>query len=303
MDRASAQHPVGGSGPAPASPRDAGAVLDAAYAACLDAHPEPPGGSLLAQTILTGAARRALLQLIELRPGCDVLDLGTGFGPVVLELAHRSNVRGVGVDRDPEVLALATTIAGSLEHLLHPGASVRFEQGEVTALPFEAGTFDLATARLLFQHLPDPRGAVRELWRVLRPSGKVIVVDVDDGFGLTYPAASPELQALEHAFAKCQASQGGDREIGRKLSTYFSEGGFRIDSVRVLGSAQHLASEQGDASRVLNASRLRNLREEIVARGLLEAGEFDRLLVAYEQELPVQRFRAECQVVLVAEKP
>ena len=68
--------------------------LDSAYARFLDDNPVPPGGSLLAQTILTGAARRSLLPLLEVAPGASVLDLGTGYAPVLLELARRRAVRG-----------------------------------------------------------------------------------------------------------------------------------------------------------------------------------------------------------------
>lgn len=277
--------------------------LDEAYAAYLDAHPAPPGGSLLAQTILTGPTRRSLLSLLEVRPGEDVLDLGTGFGPVVLEMAHRYEVHGVGIDVDQDVLAVATSVAETLGAWLCSGSSVRFERAEVEDLPFADGTFDVATARLLFQHVVEPRRVVAELWRVLRRGARVLLFDVDDGLSLTYPLPSPDLVALEQAFAACQSGRGGDREVGRKLTTYFAEAGFEIRTVQLLAQAQHQASAPGDPSRLVNAARLRAARDEIVRRGLLGGHEFDRYLTAYESEPPVARFRAESQLVVVAERP
>lgn len=274
--------------------------LDRAYARLLDDNPTPPGGSLLAQTILTGAARRSLLPLLDVPAGADVLDLGTGYGPVLLELARVRAVRGLGVDTDVEVLAAAEAITSSLASWLHEGSSLRFLPGEARALEVEDGAFDLVCARLLFQHLEDPRAVVRECRRVLRPGGRAVVFDVDDGFSVTYPPASPELGRLEAAFDRAQSMRGGDREVGRKLTTYFADAGFAIGSVQLLAQAQHVAPVQGDASRLVNLARLRAARAEILRAGLLGAEEFDRCLAAYEVEPAVARFRAESQIVLVA---
>lgn len=274
--------------------------LDSAYARFLDDNPVPPGGSLLAQTILTGAARRSLLPLLEVAPGASVLDLGTGYAPVLLELARRRAVRGLGIDTDAEVLAAAEAITGSLASWLHEGSSLRFRLGEAGSLDLEDATFDLVCARLLFQHLADPAAAVRECRRVLRPGGRAVVFDVDDGFSVTYPEPSPELGRLEAAFDRSQSLRGGDREIGRKLTTYFADAGFAIESVQLLAQAQHVAAVQGGASRAVNVARLRAARAGIVDAGLMAAAEFDRCLAAYEAEPAVPRFRAESQVVVVA---
>jgi SAM-dependent methyltransferase len=274
--------------------------LDRAYARFLDEHPLPPGGSLLAQTILTGAARRSLLPLLDVARGADVLDLGTGYGPVLLELARVRAVRGLGVDTDAEVLAAAEAITRSLASWLHDGSSIRFRLGEAGSLDLGDATFDLVCARLLFQHLEDPRAVVRECHRILRPGGRAVVFDVDDGFSVTYPATSPELDRLEGAFDRAQSLRGGDREVGRKLTTYFVDAGFAIASVQLLAQAQHVAAAQGDASRAVNLARLQAARGDIVGAGLIEAGEFDRCLAAYAVEPAVARFRAESQVVVVA---
>ena len=277
-------------------------ALDLAYARYLDEHPSPPGGSLLAQTILTGPARRSLLPMLTVPPDAGILDLGTGFGPVALEVAHVQAVRVVGLDSDEAVLEATRQIASSLGSWLHDGSSVDFRLGDATDVDVEAGAFDLVAARLLFQHLPDPRAVVSECWRVLRPGGRVVVFDVDDGFGVSFPPPSPELACLESAFDSSQARRGGDREVGRKLTTYLADAGFAIRRVQLLAQAQHVAPAQGDASRLVNLARLRAARAEIVGAGLLAADVFDRSLAAYEREPAVPRFRAESQIAVVAER-
>ncbi len=274
-------------------------VLDRAYAAYLDAHPAPPGGSLLAQTILTGAARRTLYPLLEVEPGAELLDLGTGFGPVVFELAHLHRVRAVGVDIDEAVLDVAGALGDALAGWVREASAVRFAPADVADLPYGAAAFDVVTARLLFQHLPDPEAVVAEIRRVLRPGGRAFVFDVDDGLGVTYPEPSAALTALEGAFAACQSGRGGDRHVGRKLTTYFATAGFDVGPLRLLAQAAHVASEQGDASRSLTVARLLAARSEIVGRGLLAAAEFDAHLDAFVHEPAVARFRAECQLAAV----
>jgi SAM-dependent methyltransferase len=277
--------------------------LDERYAAYLDEHPSPAGGSLLAQTILTGPARRSLLPLVDVPAGSDYLDVGTGFGPMLFEAAHLAPIRGVGLDRDADVLKIARMINESLASWLHPGAALGFEFGDVGALPFEAAAFDVCSARLVFQHLPDPTAAVAELVRVLRPGGRLHVFDVDDGMSITYPAPSSALAALEAAFAVCQSGRGGDREVGRKLTTYFSDAGLEITRIHLLPGAEHQRSTPGDASRTVNSARLMSARPEIIARGLMTGEEFDARIEEYRDEPSIGRFRAETQVLVVATKP
>lgn len=277
-------------------------ALDLAYRAYLAANPMPPGGVLLAQTVAIAPLRRSLLPLLPHQPGWEVVDLGTGFGPLAFELAHRHPVRVTGVDRDAEVLAAARHLAGGLANWLAPGASVDFVEAPAEELPFAADRFDLATAVLLLQHVPDPAAVVAEMRRVLRPGGLAFGFDVDDGLGATYPEGGP-LGRLEAAFDAWQASYGGDRHIGRKLSVLFTEAGFEVLQISVLPEAQHLETRPGEGTRVMTASRLRAAREGIVGTGLLDRTTFDALLADYESAPPHPLCRIEGRVALLARKP
>lgn len=296
--------PVGAAptAPTPVAAGDAGDALTAAYRRFLATHPSPPGGSLLGQTVAIAPVRQAFVPLVPLAPGWRVLDVGTGYGSVAFELAHRQPVAVTGVDVDPAVVAAAGEIAGGLTSWLDPGATVAFREGPAEALPCTDGSFELATATLLLQHVPSPPAVVAELWRVLRPGGLAFAFDVDDGLGATYPLGEA-LDRLETAFDAWQASYGGDRRIGRKLSVLFAEQGFEIVRLEVLTQAQHLHTSPGDQLRALTAARLLAAKPGIVGQGFLDGPEFDQLLEEYQRGAAHSLCRMEGRVALVARKP
>jgi ubiquinone/menaquinone biosynthesis C-methylase UbiE len=100
----------------------------------------------------------------------DALDLGSGTGFLSLELASRGH-RVTGVDFAPAMIARAERKAAER------GLSVRFEQADAEQLPFAAASFDLAISRHVLWTLPHPEAAIDEWIRVLRPGGRLVVVD------------------------------------------------------------------------------------------------------------------------------
>jgi len=100
------------------------------------------------------------------------IDLGAGAGHATLALApHVARVDAI--DPTPEMLAVATRLAAE-----RGIANVAFTEARADALPFPDGTFDLAVSRFSIHHWPDPAGALREVARVLRPGGRVVLVDL-----------------------------------------------------------------------------------------------------------------------------
>ena len=100
-------------------------------------------------------------------PQGTVLDAACGTGRHSVELARRGH-RVIGVDRSPAMLELARA-------KVPQGA---FRQGDLMALPVEAGGVDAVVCALALVHLPEIRGAMAEFARVLRPGGRVIISDV-----------------------------------------------------------------------------------------------------------------------------
>jgi SAM-dependent methyltransferase len=128
--------------------------------------------------IMAARAERAAPELTErLRTFCVLggderaLDAGTGAGTFALALAP--SVREVvGVDPVPELLEEARRLAPA-----GGAANITFVEGDATALPFEAGSFDLAACARTLHHVRRPELVVAELTRVVRPGGKILLVD------------------------------------------------------------------------------------------------------------------------------
>jgi arsenite methyltransferase len=128
-------------------------------------------------------------------PGGTVLDVGSGFGPVPMELAAIAPVRAVGVDVDAEVLKAAESLEASAAKAggFSPGRDIRFEVGDAYALPRPDKSLDRATARFVFQPLVDPPSAGAELARVVRRGGLAWLIDVDEGLSFSHPPGRPPI--------------------------------------------------------------------------------------------------------------
>jgi ubiquinone/menaquinone biosynthesis C-methylase UbiE len=104
------------------------------------------------------------------RQALDALDIGCGTGFLSLELAARGH-RVTGIDFAPAMLALAK------EKAAEAGAAIRFEEADAENLPFAPASFDLVITRHVLWTLPHPEAAIDEWMRVLRPGGRLAVID------------------------------------------------------------------------------------------------------------------------------
>jgi ubiquinone/menaquinone biosynthesis C-methylase UbiE len=124
-------------------------------------------------SIRTPAERAAwdrILDLVLPPKTLDALDVGCGTGFLALELAARGH-RVTAVDFAPAMIVEARRKAAAR------GATIRFEEADAEQLPYESGRFDLVISRHLLWTLPHPERAVDDWIRVLRPAGRLVVVD------------------------------------------------------------------------------------------------------------------------------
>jgi ubiquinone/menaquinone biosynthesis C-methylase UbiE len=121
------------------------------------------------------AFRERLVDLARLAPGEAVLDVGCGTGTLAIAAKRRVGPGGAvhGIDASPEMIARATRKA------TRAGADVVFQTEIVEALPFPDAHFHAVLSTLMLHHLPRParQRCAREMRRVTRPGGRVLVVD------------------------------------------------------------------------------------------------------------------------------
>ena len=158
-----------------------------------------------------------------LRDGMSILELGSGPGFVteqLLALCPGSHVTCVEID--PDLTARAE------RYLRSRGLSGRYTivHGDVMALDLPDNSFDFTYARLVFQHLRDPLGAMKQIHRVLKPAGRLAINDIDIGLGEIVEPHNPEAEALETRLHESRSQRGGDPRIGRKLWRMLGASGY-----------------------------------------------------------------------------
>lgn len=116
-----------------------------------------------------------------------LLEVGSGAGHWMRTFAPflPDGCEVVGIDSDPK---WADPNAAWIKDLTVRGISVKIQPGNATALPFADATFDFVTCQTVLIHLREPRVALREMRRVLKPGGLLLCVEPDN-FG-TFSSAS-----------------------------------------------------------------------------------------------------------------
>jgi len=197
------------------------------------------------------------------RPGLDVLDLGCGPGVCSMAMADEQDGGSViGVDRSPLMLKHARQFATEQDT-----RNVTFLQGNVDNLPLLESSIDFTWSRYLFQHLPNPRAALREVRRVLRPGGTVCIVDIDHGYRRLTPH-HPTIEACFEQLKDAQRQLDGDPEIGSKLGDLLEEAGLEDVEVETFERI-----DQGEAIKYYGALSISpEIREGVGERGDVLSG-------------------------------
>ncbi|MBN8246850.1 MAG: ubiquinone/menaquinone biosynthesis methyltransferase [Verrucomicrobia bacterium] len=117
--------------------------------------------------------KRRLLRLAEVRPGTQALDVCCGTGDVAFALA-RAGAITTGFDFSAPMLAVARKRAGGWREA---AKAPEFLQGDALALPFPDASFDVVTISYGLRNLANLDRGLRELLRVLRPGGRLLILD------------------------------------------------------------------------------------------------------------------------------
>ena len=122
-------------------------------------------------TYTTAPFAAILLELANPTMGERVLDVACGTGVVARQTAPRVGASGaiVGVDINPAMLTVARSIP------IPEGASIDWREGSALSLPLPDNSFDMVLCQAGLQFFPDRPAALREMYRVLKPGGRVAI--------------------------------------------------------------------------------------------------------------------------------
>ena len=209
-------------------------------------------------SIRTAAERIAWDRILDLalagRGSLEALDAGCGTGFLSFELVARGH-RVTGVDFAPAMLAEARRKA------TQQNFPVRFEEADAERLSFPAASFDLAISRHVLWTLPHPEAAIDEWIRVLRPRGRLAVIDgqFDPNF-LVHQRENARTSA-EYAAIGDQLPFLGGRPRA-EIETLF-----RAHGLVNVGSDPMLDLVEAQAQRMVDEGRERQTRRRYVAWG------------------------------------
>lgn len=224
---------------------------------------------------LTSQSTSALLDLAEVGTGVSVLDVCCGPGMISAAAVERG-AKASGIDFSSEAINIAKSNVEGAE----------FREGDAQSLPFDDASFDAVVCGFGIIHVPEPRSALAEMYRVLRPGGRASVSvweapSQDNGFGLLYGAIK------KHADMEVPIPHGPDffqfSDRG-KLGSALQDTGFRDPSVDSVDQFWDLNAATGLITSIMEGA--------VRARGLIMA-QADKVKesIYREVEVGMERYR------------
>ena len=184
-------------------------------------------------------ATMIMLRQAGIKRGMRCLDVGCASGSTTRAMAGMTQPNLVcGLDssldriQESRQRALAGGYGQPANNENPRGFGVQYVYSDAAKMPFEDDEFDFAWSRFLFEYLAEPMVVLREMLRVTRPGGRVVVADLDGNCIFHHPLPPPLKKGMDAVIQGAQ-TVGFDPWVGRKLHGYFCEAGLENVSVSV----------------------------------------------------------------------
>ncbi|WP_020678266.1 class I SAM-dependent methyltransferase [Geopsychrobacter electrodiphilus] len=221
--------------------------------------------------------RRATLEFarqLDLSAGLAVLDIGSGLGGASRCLATEFGCRVTGIDLSAEYCRVANMLATRLGL----DSRVSYQQGNALSLPFADNSFDLLWTQHTSMNIADKARLFAEMWRVLKPGGRLAIYDVLAGAGgpVLFPVPWARDPSISHLISAQQLREQLEclgfeilswQDSTEKGRVWFRRMGDKIKQQSMPGLGIHLLL--GNDFRLMAQNQVRNLEEDRIA--LIEA--------------------------------
>lgn len=166
--------------------------------------------------------RRASFDALDPRTGETILDLGCGPGLLTLEFARAVGPDGnvIGVDPSDDMLQSARALCGERQN-------IDLVKGSADTIPLPDATVDKAASVQVFEYISDLAQPLRELHRVLRQGGRLVIADIHFNSLIWYSAYPERMSAMLAAWDAHLA----DRAVPEHLPIDLAANGFRLERV------------------------------------------------------------------------
>jgi len=215
-------------------------------------------------------ATQELAEIAKLAPDLHVLDVGSGLGGSARYLAHEYDCRVTGIDLTEDYCRVATM----LSQRLGMDNRTEFRTGSALNMPFADGTFDLAWTEHVQMNIEDKKQFYSEIFRALKPGGRMVFHDVFQGQGgeVHFPVPWAEEASISFLDSPDGMSQllstVGFSSQSWANTTDISRNWFQATSERMKNKGPlplGLHVLMGDNARDKFGNMLRNLQEDRIA--------------------------------------
>lgn len=209
-------------------------------------------------------------KLLEIQPQMNILDAGSGLGGPSRYVAEKHGCRVTGIDLTDSFVAVARLLA----ERMGVADAVRYEVGNLLALPLENGLFDVAYTQHVLMNIRDRSQVYGEIHRVLKPGGKFAFFDVlavDGSPAPTYPlpwSESPENSVLltEDETRAAMSAAGLEidswKDVTKEIIEWFDR--FQLPAMQTGNQAPTLTLVMGDRFERMAENFVKNLRSDHV---------------------------------------